>query len=46
MSTIWQDIAYEDLNMARRSQNVLKYGIRDTLIRDTVPQTINREELN
>ena len=30
------------------SQNVLKYGIRDTLIRDTVPhyQTINREELN
>ena len=30
------------------SQNVLKYGIRDTLIRDTVPHylTINREELN
>ena len=30
------------------SQNVLKYGIRDTEIRDTVPHhlPLNREELN
>ena len=31
-----------------QSQNVLKYGIRDTLIRDTVPHLLplNREEMN